>query len=842
MLPKALEPLKDLAYNVWWAWDNDAQDIFVRIDPDAWEKSHHNPVKTLSTVSKERFNELAKDDAFLASMERVNSRFHDYISAKGWFTEHYKKKALSVAYFSLEFGLTESLPIYSGGLGILAGDHLKAASDLALPLVGVGLLYRCGYFSQSLNREGWQVETYNENDWSMLPVTKVLDAHGNPLAVSVEFPDGNVVANIWRVDVGRVPLYLLDTNIPENSQAMREITGQLYAGDRELRIRQELLLGVGGMRALKAMGIEPTVCHMNEGHAAFLAIERICQAMEAGHLNFDEASEATAAGNVFTTHTPVPAGNDEFAPDLLLRYLRPWQGRVQLDDRAFLGLGRRDINNNAELFCMTVLAIKLSAYRNGVSRLHGHVSQGMWQPLYKDVPVDDVPITSVTNGVHLRTWISRDMAVLYDRYIGPDWQYACGENSIWSRVDNIPDEELWRAHERRRERLVTFSRKRLVSQYERRAAPQADVQAASEVLQSKALTIGFARRFATYKRGTLLLRNLDRLEKILSNSEHPVQIVMAGKAHPRDDAGKELIKEIQKQIWNRPALKGRFIFIEDYDMYVARRLVQGVDIWLNTPRRPLEASGTSGMKASANGVLNLSILDGWWCEAYERDPECGWAIGNGTEYSDTNYQDEIEANSIYDLLEREIVPLFYHRSADGLPREWIAKMKRSLRTINPIFSSARMVEEYTERAYIPVQEYYAGLQKNDFAGAKELSAWKQRVKGLWSGLKIDNIEATIPKEAAVGDKIPVEIAVNLNNLSPEEIQVELIYGSVDALGELISNKQQVVVPLKESKDGKAVYSGAICCNQAGRMGFSVRILPHNAKLREPLDMTLVLWA
>ncbi|MEJ2738084.1 MAG: alpha-glucan family phosphorylase, partial [Anaerolineae bacterium] len=632
-LPAPLEPLRELASNLRWAWNHETIELFRRLDSDLWETTGHNPLLMLGTIDQGTLEAAASDEGFLAQLARIDLELEVYKDgASTWFQRaHGPVQAPLVAYFSAEFGVTECLSIFAGGLGVLAGDHLKSASDLGVPLIGVGLLYQQGYFRQYLNEAGWQQEAYEDNDFHNLPLTLQRRPDGTPVTVEIPHPGRKVIAQVWRAQVGRVPLYLLDTNIPGNRPQDRDITDQLYGGDREMRIKQEMVLGIGGYRALEALGLEPTVYHMNEGHSAFLALERIRRLMETRGLPLADAREAASAGLVFTTHTPVKAGHDYFSPDLMNRYFADYARALGLSRQDFLALGRRNPANDGEEFCMTILALRLAAYSNGVSRLHGQVSRRMWQGLWPGVPEDEIPIGHVTNGVHFQSWISREMKELYDRYLGPRWREELADQTVWQQADHIAAEELWRTHERRRERLVAFCRRRLRDQLRRRGAPQAAIEAADEVLDPEALTIGFARRFATYKRATLLLSDRERLARILNDPDRPVQIIFAGKAHPRDDAGKELIRQIV-ELARQEAFRRRLVFLEDYDMAVARYLVQGVDVWLNTPLRLQEASGTSGMKATANGVLNLSVLDGWWDEAYR--PEVGWAIGRKETYPD----------------------------------------------------------------------------------------------------------------------------------------------------------------------------------------------------------------
>ena len=841
-LPKELESLHELAYNLLWVWDHDLMELLIRLDPDLWEKTNHNPVLMLGMISQERLNSASRDDALLAQLERGYERYKKYLDTTStWFRKTYTQiPPNQIAYFSAEFGLTECLQNYSGGLGVLSGDHLKSASDLGLPLVGVGLLYQQGYFRQYLNADGWQQERNPENDFFTLPLILERDKDGKPLVISVDLDNRPVYAQIWRVQVGRIPLYLLDTNNPMNSRAEdQDITDQLYGGDRELRIKQEILLGIGGYRALKALGLSPAVFHMNEGHSAFLSIERCRDLMETHKLSFTEAREASTAGLAFTTHTPVPAGNDYFSPELVEQYLGRYYRDLGLTPKEFHGLGRQDPNNEQEAFCMTVLALKMAGSSNGVAKLHGSVSRKMWQNVWPGLPVNEIPIHSITNGTHAPSWISREMAGLYDRYLGPRWREDAGEYGLWSRVHHIPDEELWRTHERRRERLVAFARGRLRSQLEARGAPPSDVVQAEEILNSQALTIGFARRFATYKRSTLILKDAERLIKILTDKDRPVQIIFAGKAHPHDNPGKDLIRQIV-HFERRPGARRRMVFLEDYDMVVARYMLQGVDVWLNTPRRPLEASGTSGMKATLNGAINLSVLDGWWDEAYT--VHTGWAIGRGEEYTDEVLQDEIESNALYDLLEKEIVPLFYSRGADDLPRQWITKMKGAMRAIGPEFNTNRMVREYTEKMYLPALDRETDLSANDYARAKEIAIWKRRLRENWQGLKILDVHVDNHKTLKVGDAVTVHAQVDLGHLNPEDVSVELFYGVLNAQGEIESPKVALMKPLEKPKGSVYEFAAVNKLLMSGRLGHTVRVLPHHEDLENPLKLGLVLWA
>jgi glycogen phosphorylase len=839
-LPERLQPLHKLAYNMWWCWNHDAVSLFRRIDDDLFDAVENSPVKLLGAVDQARVEQLLHDDGFLVHMDRVEEAFDGYMNGATWFQDTYGEKAkdFRVAYFSAEFGIHESIPTYSGGLGLLAGDHLKAASDLGLPLVGVGLMYREGYFRQYLNVDGWQQESYPENDFFNLPLVLESRSDGSPVLVSIPFPGREVWARTWRIQIGRVPLYLLDTNIPQNNADDRQITNRLYGGDNDTRIRQEMVLGIGGIRALSALGKAPTVCHMNEGHSAFCGLERIRALIEENNLTFAAAREAVTAGTCFTTHTPVPAGNDVFPPHLIDHYFSGYLGRLKIDRQELLGLGRQNPRDDNEPFCMTVLAIRLANVTNGVSKLHGRVSRRMWRNLWPDLPEAELPITSITNGVHTRTWMAPEMAQLYDRYLGIQWERRPTDHQIWKRVDHIPDAELWRTHERRRERLVAFARQRLRAQMKRRGAPPAEVARADEVLDPEALTIGFARRFATYKRGTLLFRNMERFSAIIMNKDRPVQIIFAGKAHPRDHGGKELIAEIL-HIARRPELRRRLVFIEDYDINVARHLVQGVDVWLNNPRRPLEASGTSGMKVCVNGGINLSVLDGWWVEGYAQDN--GWAIGAGEEYTDLNYQDEVESRAIYDLLEQEIVPLFYTRAGDGLPRGWLRLMKRSMSTICPVFNTSRMVQQYIENCYWPSAQRYGALAADKLHRAADLAQWRKRLAQGWPQIRIEAVEANGADPMHVGKELQVKARVQLGAFTPEDIEVQLFHGLVDSLGEIPSPR---TVPMSTNghHDGSMwTFVGMIPCRSSGQHGFAVRVLPKNKDLANSFEPGLVCW-
>lgn len=841
-LPGPLEPLRDLVNNLWWSWTPDAIDLFRRLDLDLWESCEHNPVKMLGSIDQERLLALAEDDSYLSHLKRVQEALACYLSAPAWYQKHCPSwRNFAIGYFSLEYGVTECLPIYSGGLGVLAGDHLKSASDLGLPLVAVGLLYRWGYFHQRLNIDGHQREEMRENDLHNLPIRPVRDAAGEHVSIRVDLPGRAVIARIWLAQVGRVPLYLLDANVPENTPADREMTAQLYSGDTDMRIRQEILLGMGGLRALLALGIAPYLHHLNEGHSAFLGLERLRWAKENLGLGWEEAIEATASGNIFTTHTPVPAGIDHFKPDLLRHYFTQYAREMGVDVERVLALGRSNPGDANEDFSMAVLALNLSRYANGVSRLHGEVARTMWGHLWPDVPAAEIPIGHVTNGVHVRSWVSRDMAQLYDRYLGSRWARDNQDPGPWERVFSIPDEELWRTHERRRERLVAFARRRLEQQLLERGLSRLEVEVAREALDPDALTIGFARRFATYKRATLLFRDLERLKAILLDKDRPVNLIFAGKAHPADEGGKALIREIIHAV-QRQGLRRRVLFLEDYNVNVARYLVQGVDLWLNTPRRPMEASGTSGMKASLNGALNCSVLDGWWVEGY--DPSLGWAIGAGEDYPESAYatQDAVEANALYTLLEKEIVPIFYNRGRDGLPRDWIRMMKAAIAAHGPFFNTNRMLVNYWENCYFPAATKLQAFRRDDAERGKALARWKADVRREWPSVSVEQCSHSPMHELSCGEPLTVEATVRLAALVPEDVSVECYYGKVDSEGTIRDARVLPMDLVARTTDDRYRYTGTVPCASSGEHGYTIRVLPHHRDLVYSSELHLIRWA
>lgn len=837
-LPPQLEPLREIAYNLWWTWNHDAIRLFRRIDRDLWEEVYHNPLVLMGRVSQSRLEELTRDEGFMSSLGHVYNHMKAYLERTTWFTKKYGNAPVTIAYFSMEFGLTECLPIYSGGLGVLSGDTTKSASDLGLPFVCIGLAYQQGYFSQYLNADGYQQERYPVNDFFNLPMKPVLDAEEKVLKVPIWFPHRTVMVQIWKVAIGRIPLFLLDTNCPENDPVDRKITDALYGGDQEIRIQQEVVLGIGGIRALQAMNITADVCHMNEGHSAFLTLERIRQLREKTDLTFREAREAIGSANVFTSHTPVPAGFDIFGTGLMEKYLRDYPGRLNLSLEEFMALGRRNPKNTDEGFNMALLAGRHASYINGVSKLHAVVTREMVKDQWVGVPKHELPIRAITNGIHLRSWLSRDMIELFDTYLGTQWHEDPENTSLWKRLSVIPDEELWNVHARRRERLVWFARQRLFEQLKKRGVSRSELEDSREVLNPHTLTIGFARRFATYKRATLLLRNPERLRHLLLDPERPIQFLFAGKAHPKDMHGKELIKQIVH--FSREAnIRRRIVFLEDYDVNMARYLVQGVDIWLNTPRRPMEASGTSGMKAAVNGALNLSVLDGWWDEAY--NPNVGWAIGRGEDYEDYSTQDHVEANALFNLLESEIVPLFYQRGSDKLPRGWIRMMKTAMTELIPQFNTHRMVQEYTDFFYVKAIQRSKQLAENNHARARALTAWKRRLFKNWEGVKIHKVSFEKNRTFQVGEKLTVEVEVDLSALQPSDVVVELYSGSLDEKGEIVNGRTDRMQNGSRLESGRYLYHYEMACGTSGRLGFGARVLPAHEDLVTNFDLGLITW-
>ncbi|MBW4460073.1 MAG: alpha-glucan family phosphorylase [Nodosilinea sp. WJT8-NPBG4] len=842
-LPQRLEALRTLAYNLHWDWDVEMVDLFRRLDGELWESSRYNPVLMLGSISQARLNEIAEDEGFLAQMDRAAQRLEDYLRDRNWYKKHRKSPVSGecYAYFSMEFGLTTCMPVYSGGLGVLAGDHLKSASDLGLPLVAVGLLYQEGYFAQYLNADGWQQERYPINDFYNMPLHLERDANGQELRIEVEYPGRVVYARVWRVQVGTVPLYLLDTNIELNNQYDQDICDRLYGGDIDMRIHQEVMLGIGGIRMLRALGLTPTAYHMNEGHSAFMALERMRVLVEEQGLTFAEALQVAQASQMFTTHTPVPAGIDLFPPEKVLHYLRHYRERFGLGDAEFLALGRTDTGDFSAPFSMAVLAIKTATFINGVSKLHAEVSRDMFGKLWTGLPQSEVPITAITNGVHARSCVARSTQALYDRYLGPNWAEASPGASLWERVYAIPDDELWRNHEQCRSHLVVTVRDRLAKSTRDRGGSTRELAEAQECLDPFVLTIGFARRFATYKRATLFLHDLERIRNIINGhgGDRRVQFVIAGKAHPKDIPGKELIRSII-HFTRDQGLSKSIVFVPNYDIHLSRDMVAGCDVWLNNPRRPREASGTSGMKAAMNGLPNLSVLDGWWDEAdYIRT---GWPIGHGEDYEDPDYQDDVEANALYDILEKEVVPLFYDRDKDEIPRGWVAKMKEAIYFNTPQFNTARMVKDYATLGYFAASDRASTLASASYSPGKELATWQARMADHWYDVRFEEVAISDTTNLQVNQPFKVTAAIQLGALTPDDVQVELYQGTVSVDGEIHSG---VAVPMAHQgpdANGRSIYALEMEYTASGLQGLSLRILPRHRYLNSPYDPKLVLWA
>ncbi|MGA3218794.1 MAG: alpha-glucan family phosphorylase [Acidimicrobiales bacterium] len=833
-LPEPLAPLQELAFNLRWSWDERTRDVFRWVDPNLWERTQHDPVRVLSLVARERLEALSKDNAFMSFLGEIHADLRRYMNVHRWFQNRGRSALVKVAYFSPEFGIAEALPQYSGGLGILAGDHLKAASSLGVPMVGVGLLYREGYFRQRLNADGWQEERYPGMDPHAMALAPIESTR-----VTVDLGGQVLTARIWVAHVGRVKLYLLDANLDENSDDLREVTDRLYGGGTEHRLRQEILLGIGGVRALEALDEQPQIFHSNEGHAGFLGLERMRQLITQKGLSFAEAVEATRAGTIFTTHTPVPAGIDRFPADLMDKYFSGWANECGVDIADLMALGHAPGEPGTAPFNMAVMGLRLASMSNGVSKLHGKTSRLMFQQLYRAVPVDEVPIGSVTNGVHGRTWVSSAMNDLFSKYINPSWEDAGPAD--WARIAEARDDELWRAREQGKEALIGFVRSHLKSSLLEKGASPMDAAWADEALDPTVLTIGFARRFASYKRATLLLSQPDRLKALLLDPKRPVQLIFAGKAHPADDLGKEMIRQMV-QFAGGPAVRHRIAFIEDYDIAVARTLLQGCDVWLNNPRRPMEASGTSGQKAALNGALNLSVLDGWWDEMF--DGKNGWQIASAETYVDLQRRDEVEANSLFEILERQVVPLYYDRGGDRFPRQWVARIKDSLSSLGPRVQASRMVRDYTRQMYEPMAKRADVLSANGYARAKALAAWKVRVFAAWEWVAVLSVD--VDSEALVTDLGATRQAtaeVSLGDLEPTEVAVELLHGPARAADE-IEDWQTVPMELEApgASPGTTLWRGSFVCDVAGRHGFTVRVVPSHPDLPVPVEMGCVAWA
>jgi starch phosphorylase len=841
-LPAELEPLREMVFNLWWTWEPSARKLFRHIDLELWARTNHNPLRMLQLSRQARLTEVANDDTFIAELKGVHDKFKRYMSSNDTYgkTRAAAGNGYSIAYFSAEFGFHESFPNYSGGLGILSGDHCKSASDLGLDFCAVTLLYRHGYFKQQINKDGYQEGVSLNQNFHQLPVQEVR-LKDRPLLVAVDLVGRKVFAKVWQLAIGRIKLYLLDTDIPDNSAEDRLITAHLYGGDLEMRIRQEVVLGIGGIRALNEMNIQPEVYHMNEGHSAFLSLERIARLIEEDKLDFYSALQVVASSNVFTTHTPVPAGNDAFPRELMRSYFAKYPDRVKISFDEFFHFGQTSVNPT-DAFSMTILALRTSRHANGVSALHGQVSRGLWKDVWAGVPKDEVPITSITNGVHTKTWLAPEFSALYDKYLG-DWETRLTDSEFWRGVIDIPDEVLWETHQRLKARLIEFVRHRVRVQRERLGESPDKIRQVNRLLDPDILTIGFARRFATYKRGTLLFSDLDRLRKILHNADQPVQFIFAGKAHPKDEGGKKFIQDVYK-FSRETDFENRIVFVEDYDTNIARRLTQGVDLWLNNPIRPLEASGTSGMKLPPNGGLNLSVLDGWWCEGY--NGKNGWAIGAEITDPDADieFQNEVDIASLFHTLETKIIPLYYAKPDGHLPIAWLQLMRESIRSVTPVFNTHRMVTEYSEWLYEPAAAAHKELNENGCAKATALSRWKAEMRKDWPQIRIVKVDVsnTDRGNVFVGEALDVTATVHLGKVDPGHVRVQAYFGESDDTHIFKPSVIDLTNSGSLSANGDLVYRGRIAASDSGAYGFNVRVIPTHANLTQAHELRLITWA
>lgn len=815
ILPERFQPLSDLARNLWFSWNSDAIRLFRSIDPERWERTGHNPVRMLAETPDDVWTALAGDEAFIALYDRVAGRYAQYRGRESRFARRYPDHHNDViAYFSAEFGFHESLPIYSGGLGVLAGDHCKSASDLGLPFVGVGLLYKMGYFRQRIDGSGSQQAERVAHEFSLLPISPA-QVDGQEVIVDVRIGASNVKLKVWKADIGNIPLYLLDSDLPDNAPQDRELTSQLYGGNQEMRISQEIALGVGGVKALRALKLAPRVYHINEGHAAFLSIERIREYVHAA-IPFETALELVRGSTVFTTHTPVPAGHDAFPMDMLERYLEPLLSQLVYERERVVKLGYDPEKN---LFNMTYLALNTASYRNGVSKLHGQVSRVMFRNFHGNMPVDDVPIGHVINGVHMETWLASEIGELLDEYFPADWRQNQSDPEMWNALNGVPDEKLWETHGALKRKLIDYARRNVAEQLKRSGEAADRIAEADSFLSPDVLTIGFARRFATYKRANLLFKDLDRLNRIVNHPERPVQFLFAGKAHPADFPGQDLIREIYR-VSRLDAFRGKIVLLENYDMDMARHLVQGVDIWLNNPLRPLEASGTSGEKAAMNGAINFSVLDGWWEEGYDRTN--GWAIESNPD-SDWQAQEQENAESLYRNLEQEIVPLYYGDDGD-VPHGWVARMKRSIVTLAPEYNTQRMVQEYASRFYVRTMKRFAELEANDSAGAADLAKYKLMIRDHWHYVNVRSVFDDTGFKAPPGMK-EVKADIQLGPIASDGVVVEIIY--YEERGGVWKPVHVRMEPETKLGEGTIRFRARVPEHLAHVQHYTVRVLPYH---------------
>jgi len=821
-IPEPLLFLDTLARNLWWCWNHEAIELFRRIHPTQWEKIERNPVAFLSGISQRRFDSLAEDESFLGHLERVKTKFERMMSSPPLVTEIDLNPKQTIAYLSMEFGLHESLPFFAGGLGVLAGDHLKAASNLGIPLTGIGLLFREGYFKQFLDHQGWQQETYPIIDVFDLPVQLVTDSSGFELTIEIPGPQGVIKANVWQLCIGKSKLFLLDTNLSENPKNIREITSRLYASHGEIRVAQEILLGIGGIKALHAMDMFPHICHMNEGHCSFAGLERISIIMDTFQVDFPSAVQICKRTSIFTTHTPVAAGHDEFPRELIGPYIKPYAEKFGVSLEEMLSWGEPHSVENTGKFSMFIFGVNFSGYINGVSRLHGQVARRMSQHLWPRRHVEEIPISHITNGVHICSYLSKNKTALFERYMSSNWSCQLFSQDLISRIETIEDGDLWHVHELDRSSLIRKCRQLVLAQHEKRNAPRHELDEVAGLLDHHVLTICFARRFATYKRADLLLKDIPRLTRLITDETRPVQLIFSGKAHPNDMEGKDIIRRIIEFARNHE-VRHRVVFLENYDINIARYMVQGCDVWLNTPRRPNEACGTSGMKASANGGLNLSILDGWWCEGFKETR--GWCIGNNDSYGDHEYQDEVESQALFNLLENDVIPKFYDRKRGHPPGEWIAMMKEAMKMAIFEFSSDRMVREYSSRYYIPAAQNFKQLTADSSLKARKLAQTQSRLTALWNGIVLSKPKLVTEPDFTVGDTFRITLKAFLGELTPDEVEVQVYHGKLRSSDEFEGSRAETMWLQETIDKGSYVYACTINCSNSGRFGYTARAIP-----------------
>ena len=840
-LPKRIEKLSEISNNLWWSWNTEFLRLFKTIDNDLWETCEKNPVKFLKQVSQERLEAVSKNVEFLKEYDKLARQFEDYMNSKNtWFANNYpENKNDLIAYFSAEYGLDRTIPIYSGGLGILSGDHLKSASDLGIPLVAVGLLYKNGYFHQKINGYGDQETEYINIELSNLPINPVKDKNGEDLIIYVKFPKRRLYLKVWQINVGRIKLYLLDSDIEKNNPEDRDVTLRLYGGDQEMRIRQEIVLGMGGTNLLtRALGLNPTIYHMNEGHSAFLILELIKNIIRDKQVSFDVARDIASSKTVFTTHTPVPAGNDIFPLDLVDKYFKDFWPRLGLDREEFLRLGMKPSQILEPGFNMGILALKVAGKKNGVSKLHGAVSRELFGDVWPDIAANESPITYVTNGIHTCSWLSPKLKELYNKYLMPYWQDNIHEDKVWEKINNIPDKTLWETHQDRKEKLLKLVKDNTTQRLRRSGYSYEEINEITSKLNPNALTIGFARRFATYKRATLIFKDLERITQILNNSEKPVQLIFAGKAHPADKEGQDLIKRIH-EISMMPQFKGKIFLLENYNIAMSQYLVSGVDVWLNNPRRPMEASGTSGQKASVNGVINFSVLDGWWAEGYNQ--ENGWTIGTNAEYNSYEEQDIADSQSMYRTLEDKIIPTYYNKNEEGISPKWIRIMKNSIISTGGKYSTARMLVDYTNNLYMPLCNLTKKYYKNVDTVA-EYNLWKKNLYINWKDIKITQTNNLDNITIDAGNNIEVKCEVELPNVDLDNITVECYYGKILDNG-IVENVSIIPMKLtgKDEENKKYEYTTKIELKTGGNYGYTFRVMPRHEMLLDAENLNLVKW-